>query len=230
MAGGRERRAAGDRRTLMPSKRVLIIGGVAGGASCAVRLRRMDERADIVLFERSGAVSFANCGLPYYLGGVIADRSKLLVATPERFRDMFRIEVRTRHEVRVIDRAGKTIRVKDLQTGAETDEAYDYLVLAPGAAPVRPPLPGIDLPGVFILRNLDDTDRLHAKLSDLARRGRARLLPSRGRSRDSQNFVRLGRSLALPKLILTSLSAAARSWWAAASSGSKWSRISSIAA
>ena len=101
----------------MSSKRVLIVGGVAGGASCAARLRRMDEQAEIVLFERSGDVSFANCGLPYYLGKVIPDRKQLLLATPERFRDMFRIEVRTRHEVQSIDRANKTIRVKNLQTG-----------------------------------------------------------------------------------------------------------------
>jgi NADPH-dependent 2,4-dienoyl-CoA reductase/sulfur reductase-like enzyme/rhodanese-related sulfurtransferase len=149
----------------MYSKRVLIVGGVAGGASCAARLRRMDEWAEIVIFERSGDVSFANCGLPYYLGKVIADRKQLLLATPARFRDMFRIEVRTRHEALAIDRARKTIRVKNLQTGAESDEPYDFLVLAPGAAPLRPPLPGIDLPGVFTLRNLDDADRLAAKLS-----------------------------------------------------------------
>ena len=96
----------------MPNKRVLIVGGVAGGASCAARLRRMDENAEIFIFERSGNVSFANCGLPYYLGGVIADRRQLLVATPERFRDFFRVEVRTWHEVRRIDRAGRTIEVK----------------------------------------------------------------------------------------------------------------------
>jgi NADPH-dependent 2,4-dienoyl-CoA reductase/sulfur reductase-like enzyme/rhodanese-related sulfurtransferase len=149
----------------MSTKRVLIVGGVAGGASCAARLRRMDEHAAIVLFERSGDVSFANCGLPYYLGGVIADRSQLLVATPERFRHMFRIEVRTRQDVLAIDRAGKTIRVKSLQTGEESVERYDVLVLAPGAAPIRPPLPGIDLPGIFTLRNLDDTDCLAAKIS-----------------------------------------------------------------
>jgi NADPH-dependent 2,4-dienoyl-CoA reductase/sulfur reductase-like enzyme/rhodanese-related sulfurtransferase len=149
----------------MTTKRVLIVGGVAGGASCAARLRRMDEHAAIVLFERSGDVSFANCGLPYYLGGVIADRSQLLVATPERFRHMFRIEVRTRQDVLAIDRAGKTIRVKSLQTGEESVERYDVLVLAPGAAPIRPPLPGIDLPGIFTLRNLDDTDCLAAKIS-----------------------------------------------------------------
>ena len=107
----------------MASKRILIVGGVAGGASCAARLRRMDEFAEIFMFERGGDVSFANCGLPYYVGGAITDRRLLLVATPERFRDIFRIEVRTRHEVRSIDRAKKTIEVQNLQTGAISEEA-----------------------------------------------------------------------------------------------------------
>lgn len=149
------------------AKRVLIVGGVAGGASCAARLRRMDEQAEIVIFERSGNVSFANCGLPYYLGKVIADRQKLLLATPERFLGMFRIDVRVRHEVLSIDREKKLIRVKNLETGIGSIEPYDFLVLSPGAAPVRPPLPGIDLPGIFTLRNLDDTDRLFAKLEQI---------------------------------------------------------------
>ena len=140
----------------MPNKRVLIVGGVAGGASCAARLRRMDENAEIFIFERSGNVSFANCGLPYYLGGVIADRRKLLIATPERFRDFFRIEVRTWHEVGRIDPAARTIEVKNLQTGAVRTEPYNALVLATGAAPLRPPLAGIELPGIFALRDLDD--------------------------------------------------------------------------
>src|SRR5664279_2591097 len=117
---------------MMSSKRVLIVGGVAGGASCAARLRRMDEQAEIIILERSGDVSFANCGLPYYLGNVIADRKQLLLATPQRFREMFRIEVRTRHEVLAIDRATKSIRVKDLLSGTECEEPYDILVLAPG--------------------------------------------------------------------------------------------------
>ncbi len=144
----------------MPARRVLIVGGVAGGASCAARLRRMDEHAEIFIFERSGHVSFANCGLPYYLGGVITQRNRLLVATPERFRDAMNIEVRTRHEVCAIDRAAKTIEVKHVETGHVSTERYDVLVLAPGAAPIRPALPGIDLPGVFTLRNLEDTDAI----------------------------------------------------------------------
>ncbi|MBU4399201.1 MAG: FAD-dependent oxidoreductase, partial [Planctomycetes bacterium] len=146
----------------MTTKRVLIVGGVAGGASCAARLRRLDEGAEIFIFERSGDVSFANCGLPYYLGGAIAERGQLLVATAERFRDLFNVEVRTRHEVTRIDRENRTIEVKSLQTGAVVNEPYDVLVLAPGAAPLRPSLPGIDSPGAFSLRNLDDVDRIHA--------------------------------------------------------------------
>ena len=105
------------------SKRILIVGGVAGGASCAARLRRMDESAEIFVFERGGDVSFANCGLPYYIGGVIADRRRLLVATPERFRDLFNVEIRTRHEVRRIDRQNRTIEVQNLQTGAVSQRA-----------------------------------------------------------------------------------------------------------
>ena len=146
----------------MATKRVLIVGGVAGGASCAARLRRLDERAEIVMFERGPDVSFANCGLPYYVGGVIQDRQKLLVATPDKFRDWFNVEVRVRHEVRRVDRANRTVEVRDLRTGANTTEPYDALVLAPGAVPIRPPLPGIDLPGIFCVRNLEDVDHIHA--------------------------------------------------------------------
>lgn len=142
------------------SKRILIVGGVAGGASCAARLRRMEEHAEICIFERGGDVSFANCGLPYYVGGVIADRGQLFLATPERFRAMFNIEVRVRHEVLGIDREKKTIEVKDLRTGDVSVERYDVLVLAPGASPVRPPLPGVDLPGILALRNIDDVDQV----------------------------------------------------------------------
>ncbi len=145
----------------MASKRVLIVGGVAGGASCAARLRRMDENAEIFMYERGPDVSFANCGLPYHVGGVIEDRQKLLVATPQQFRDMFNVEVRVNHEVRKIDRAGKTIEVANVKTGDTRQEAYDALVLAPGAAPLRPNLPGIDLPGIFVVRNLEDVDRIN---------------------------------------------------------------------
>jgi NADPH-dependent 2,4-dienoyl-CoA reductase/sulfur reductase-like enzyme/rhodanese-related sulfurtransferase len=121
----------------------------------------MDENAEIFIFERSGNVSFANCGLPYYIGGVIADRQQLLVSSPARFRDLMNVEVRTRHEVDRIDRANRTIGVRNLETGVVGHEPYDVLVLAPGAEPIRPTLPGIDLPGVFTLRNLDDMDAIH---------------------------------------------------------------------
>ena len=144
----------------MTAKRVLIVGGVAGGAACATRLRRLDEQAEIFLFERGADVSFANCGLPYYVGGAIQDRKKLLIASPERFRDWFRIEVRTRSEVRAIDRSVRTITVRNTNTQSETTERYDALVLAPGATAVRPPVAGIDLPGVFVLRSLEDADRV----------------------------------------------------------------------
>jgi len=148
----------------MARKRIVIVGGVAGGAACAARLRRLDEKAEIFVYDRGSDISFANCGLPYYLGGVIVKRQGLLVATPERFRDWFNVEVRVRHEVRRIDRTARTVEVRNLQTGVSTVEPYDALVLAPGADPVRPRLPGIDLPGVFTLRNLDDTDRIYAWL------------------------------------------------------------------
>ncbi len=144
----------------MGSKRVLIVGGVAGGASCATRLRRLDENAEIFIYERGPDVSFANCGLPYYIGDVIKHRQELLVATPERFRDMFNIEVRTNQEVTRIDRERRTIEVRNLQTGATTTDRYDALVLAPGATPIRPKVSGTDLPGVFTLRDLNDTDQI----------------------------------------------------------------------
>jgi NADPH-dependent 2,4-dienoyl-CoA reductase/sulfur reductase-like enzyme/rhodanese-related sulfurtransferase len=144
----------------MTAKRILIVGGVAGGASCAARLRRMDEQAEIFLFERGPDISFANCGLPYYIGGAIEDRKQLLMATPERFRDVFRVEVRAGSEVQRIDRDKKTIEIRNVQTAAVETQSYDVLVLSTGAAPVRPPLPGIDLPGIFTLRSLQDADRI----------------------------------------------------------------------
>ncbi len=144
--------------------KLLIIGGVAGGASAATRARRLSEDAHIVLFERGPDVSFANCGLPYYLGGEIAERDKLLVVTPERLRTRFDLDVRARTSVEAIDREGKKVRVRDLASGREYEESYDKLILAPGAAPLRPPLPGIDLPGIFTLRNLQDMDRIKARM------------------------------------------------------------------
>jgi NADPH-dependent 2,4-dienoyl-CoA reductase/sulfur reductase-like enzyme/rhodanese-related sulfurtransferase len=140
--------------------KLLIVGGVAGGASAAARARRLSEDAQIILFERGPDVSFANCGLPYYVGGEIAERDKLLVVTPERLQTRFKLDVRTRTSVEAIDRSAKKLRVRDLSTGREYEESYDKLILAPGAAPLRPPIPGIDLPGLFTLRNLQDVDRI----------------------------------------------------------------------
>jgi NADPH-dependent 2,4-dienoyl-CoA reductase/sulfur reductase-like enzyme/rhodanese-related sulfurtransferase len=140
----------------MTKKKVVIVGGVAGGATCAARLRRLDESAQILVLDRGPYVSFANCGLPYYVGDVIQDEAKLLVATPELFRGRFNIEVRTRNEVTAIDRQACDVLVRDVETGREYREHYDALVLSPGAAPIRPPLPGIDIPGIFTLRTVPD--------------------------------------------------------------------------
>jgi NADPH-dependent 2,4-dienoyl-CoA reductase/sulfur reductase-like enzyme/rhodanese-related sulfurtransferase len=152
------------------AKRVLIVGGVAGGASCAARLRRLDERCEIVVFDRGPYVSFANCGLPYYVGDVIADERRLLVASSELFRRRFAVAVHTETEALRIDRSARALRVRDLRSGAERDERYDALVLAPGAAPIRPPLPGVDLPGVFVLRSIPDSRRIRERLEAGARR------------------------------------------------------------
>ena len=137
---------------------------MAGGASAAARARRLSEDAEIVLFERGPDVSFANCGLPYYVGGSIAQREKLLVTTAERLHERFNLDVRTRSSVEAIDRAAKKVRVRDLASGREYEESYDKLILAPGAAPVRPPIPGIDLPGIYTLRNLQDVDQIKARI------------------------------------------------------------------
>ena len=143
---------------------LLIVGGVAGGASAAARARRLSEEAHIVLFERGPDVSFANCGLPYYVGGQIAEREKLLVAKPALLRSRFNLDVRTQSSVEAIDRTQKTVRVRDLASGREYEEPYDKLILATGAAPFRPAIPGIDLPGVFTLRNLQDTDAIKERV------------------------------------------------------------------
>lgn len=139
------------------AKRVVIIGGVAGGASAAARLRRLDETAEITLFERGPDVSFANCGLPYYIGGVIPEERSLLVAGPELFRARFRIDVHTHTEVVHIDRERHVVATRDVRTGETAEWPWDAIVLAPGASPIRPPLPGLDLPGVFVVRSIPDT-------------------------------------------------------------------------
>ena len=140
----------------------IIVGAVAGGASTAARLRRLDEHAEIIMFEKGAYVSYANCGLPYYIGDVIKDRNKLFVQTAAAFKSRFNIDVRIRTEVLHIHAMQKTIVAIDLETGREYVETYDKLVLSPGAAPLRPPLPGIDLAGIFTLRNVNDTDYIKA--------------------------------------------------------------------
>jgi NADPH-dependent 2,4-dienoyl-CoA reductase/sulfur reductase-like enzyme/rhodanese-related sulfurtransferase len=136
--------------------KVVIVGGVAGGASCAARLRRLDEKAEILMVERGPYVSYANCGLPYHVSGVIPEESSLLVATEQMFRAVFNIDVRTGCEAVSISPRKKTVDLRNVATGEVTTESYDKLVLSPGAAPIRPPLPGIDLPGIFSFRTVPD--------------------------------------------------------------------------
>lgn len=150
--------------------KIVIIGGVAGGATAAARIRRNDERAQIVMVERGPYVSFANCGLPYHISGTIAERGQLLVATADLFRDRYRVDVRAETEALAIDRAAKSVRLRNLASGEEYDERYDRLLLAPGAEPIRPPLPGLASPRVFSLRNLPDLDRIMAHLTTQAPR------------------------------------------------------------
>ena len=140
--------------------RLLIVGGGAGGPTAAARSRRLDENAEIIMFERGEHVSYAHCGLPYFIGGVIKDRSLMTIATPEHFKSRFRIEVRIKSEVKTIMPDTKQIEVVDGATGENYLESYDALVLAPGASPVRPPLPGIDSESIFVLRNLTDADKI----------------------------------------------------------------------
>ena len=139
--------------------KILIVGGVAGGASAAARLRRLDEFAEITLIERGEDVSFANCGLPYHVGGEIADRSKLAVQTPASLERQLDIKVRIRTEAIAIDREDRVLEVRN-SDGQTEKIAYDKLVLSPGAQPLKPSLPGIDSPGIYTLRNLQDMDRI----------------------------------------------------------------------
>lgn len=142
--------------------RYIIVGGVAGGASTAARLRRLDEHAEIVLFEKGTYISYANCGLPYYIGDVITDRDQLFVQTAASFKDRFNIDARVMQEVTEIFPDTKKVQIKNLKTGELYDMSYDKLVLSPGAEPIRPPLDGIDSEGIFTLRNVPDTDRIKA--------------------------------------------------------------------
>ena len=142
------------------NKKVLIVGGVAGGASTAARLRRLDENIEIIIFERGEYISFANCGLPYYIGEEIKDRANLLVQTPEKMKNRFNIDVRIKNEVLEIDRKNKKVKVKNIISGEVYDEVYDILVLSPGSSPIKPPIEGIDSPNVFSIWTLPDTDKI----------------------------------------------------------------------
>lgn len=142
--------------------KLLIIGGVAGGATAAARARRLNEDAEIVLFERGEYISFANCGLPYYIGGVIKERQSLLVTTVADFKRRYAIDIRVFTEVTAIDRANQQVSVKNLKTGETYRESYDKIIMSPGAEPFKPPIPGIDLDNIFNLRNIPDSDRIKA--------------------------------------------------------------------
>lgn len=154
--------------------KTLIIGGVAGGATAAARLRRLDEHAQIVMIERTGYVSYANCGLPYYVGEVITDKRKLTLQSPESFRNRFNIDVRVRQEAIKIDREAKTVLIRNLENGSEYEESYDSLILSPGAKAVRPNLPGIDDRRILTLRTVEDTFAMKQRADKLAEQGRAR--------------------------------------------------------
>jgi NADPH-dependent 2,4-dienoyl-CoA reductase/sulfur reductase-like enzyme/rhodanese-related sulfurtransferase len=181
--------------------RILIVGGVAGGASCAARARRMSEKAEIIIFERGPYVSFANCGLPYYVGDVITDERDLLIATPELFKRRFNIEVRLRSEVRSIDREKHEIEVRNDLTGEVYRESYDALVLATGAAPVRPPIPGIDLPGIFSLRTIPDSRQIREQIAE--RKAKRAVVVGGGfiGLETTENLVRRGLSVTIVEIL-----------------------------
>ncbi|MEW6441964.1 MAG: FAD-dependent oxidoreductase [bacterium] len=185
----------------MSAKRLLLVGGVAGGASCAARARRLSEDAEIVLFEKGPYVSFANCGLPYYVGDVIREEQNLLVATPELFRERFRIDVRVGHEVTAIDRADRTIQVRDRRTGTLYREPYDALVLSPGAYPIRPPLPGIDLPGIFVTRTIPDSRAIRRWIEEKKARRAAIVGGGYIGLEMAENLVRRGLSVTIVEML-----------------------------
>ena len=140
--------------------KVVIVGGVAGGATAAARIRRLDEKAEIVVFERSGYISYANCGLPYYIGGVITDPDELTLQTPQSFFSRFHIEMKVHHEVTAVHPDRKTVSVKNTESGEEFEENYDKLILSPGAKPLKPRLPGVESDKLFTLRTVEDTFRI----------------------------------------------------------------------
>lgn len=148
------------------NRTIVIVGGVAGGATAATRARRCNESARIIIYEKDGYASFANCGLPYYIGGEIEDREKLLVAKPETFRDRYKIELMLRHEVTKIDPTAREVTVLDHTTGKTFTQSFDQLILAPGAAPIVPPIEGATAPNVLTLRNIEDTDRIAGYLAE----------------------------------------------------------------
>lgn len=150
--------------------KVVIIGGVAGGATAAARIRRLDERAEIIVFEKSGFVSYANCGLPYYIGGAIKDKRDLTLQTPESFYRRFRVDMRVHHEVISINKEDKTVTVKNLESGEAFDERYDKLLISTGAKPIKPPFDGIDADNIFTLRTVEDTLKIKEYAKSEAKR------------------------------------------------------------
>src|SRR4051812_25009621 len=155
-------RVAGEAEHGFMKKRIVIVGGVAGGASAAARARRLCEQCEIIVFERGPHVSFANCGLPYFVGGEIAAQEDLIVQTPQSLKARFDLDVRVNTEVMGIERGTRRVRVRKLETGHEYEEAYDALILSTGAAPLRPPIQGIDRPNHFVVRNIPDVEKIMA--------------------------------------------------------------------
>lgn len=169
--------------------KVVIIGGVAGGATAAARIRRLDEQAEILVFERSGFVSYANCGLPYYIGGRIEDEQDLTLQTPESFRQRFNVRIHVRHEVTAIHPDKKTVTVKDLTSGTVFTETYDKLLLSPGAVPIKPDFAGVESDRIFTLRTVEDTLKIKAYLTTrpaaVGGCGRRRVYRHRGRRKSA---------------------------------------------